>query len=314
MQKKKIAIIDLGSNSARLVLEQFNSDGTYRELLREKEDTRLSKGMGETLLLQVSQMDKTIEVLKKYKAVIDKNGITEIHGITTAAVRTAKNQKEFLDRVREEVGIELRILTGEEEAHYDFLGVLDCLPDVKRAVILDTGGASVEVVPYQNKKAELEVSLPFGAVNLSEKFELADKVKEENIHRACEKIQKSFQELAFEKQYEGWPVILLGGANRSLAKMAEKNAWTSCGVDQLHGLSITQEHVKEIFHTISHMTREEREHLAGLEKNRADIIISGLLPVLNLTRVLRSPSVIFSESGVREGLIFELIAKEMKEE
>ncbi|MCO0832046.1 exopolyphosphatase [Fructobacillus sp. W13] len=313
MQEKKIAIIDLGSNSARLVLEKLNSDGSYGELYRIKEDTRLSKGMGEELLLQQSQMDNTIEVLKKYRAIILENGISEIHGITTAAVRTAKNQREFLHRVKKEVGVSLRVLSGEEEARYDFLGVIACLPKVERAVILDTGGASVEVIPYEKRRAKMEVSLPFGAVNLSEKYDLADRVTDENIEAACIQIQQSYQKLDFGDQYNGWPVILLGGANRSLAKMAEKNSWTSRGIEDLHGLSITQDHVEQIFHAISHMTREEREHLAGLEKNRAGIIISGLLPVLNLTRVLQSSSVIFSESGVREGLIFELIQKEMKE-
>ncbi|MBS9336548.1 exopolyphosphatase [Fructobacillus papyrifericola] len=312
MREKTIAIIDLGSNSARLVVEKLKSDGSYRELYRVKEDTRLSKGMGDSLLLQEEQIEKTLAVLKDYMGRIRPYSVDAIYGITTAAVRTAKNQADFLKRVQETVGVKLRVLTGEEEAHYDFLGVLSSLPSVQSAVILDTGGASVELIPYKNKQAEAEVSLPFGAVNLSEKYGLADKVQKKDIEGACQQITEAYEQLPFIANNQEQPVILLGGANRSLAKMAEKKGWTKQGQKTLHGLFLSSSRVEQIFSEIAQMDRQEREHLAGLEKNRADIIISGLLPVLNLVRALQSPRVIFSESGVREGLIFELIQEEFK--
>ncbi|MCK8617423.1 exopolyphosphatase [Fructobacillus sp. M158] len=312
MQEKTIAIIDLGSNSARLVVEKLKSDGSYRELYRVKEDTRLSKGMGESLLLQEEQIDKTLAVLKDYQEKIRLYSVDATYGITTAAVRTAKNQADFLKRVKEEVGLNLRVLTGEEEAHYDFLGVLASLPDESSAVILDTGGASVELIPYRNRQAEVELSLPFGAVNLSEKYQLADKVAKEAVQAACQQITAAYEKQPFIKNNQGQPVILLGGANRSLAKMAEKKGWTKQGQKSLHGLFLSGSRVEQIFSEIAQMDRKEREHLAGLEKSRADIIVSGLLPVLNLVRAIQAPKVIFSESGVREGLIFELIQKEFK--
>ncbi|MBS9335235.1 exopolyphosphatase [Fructobacillus sp. M1-13] len=310
MREKTIAIIDLGSNSARLVVEKLKENGSYRELYRVKEDTRLSKGMGTALLLKEEQIQKTFSVLEKYQQVIRTYSVDQVYAITTAAVRTAKNQADFLQRVKARFGFDLRVLTGEEEAHYDYLGVLTSLPEERSAVILDTGGASVELVPYRDRKAEAEVSLPFGAVNLSEKYHLADKVKQADILAACREVATSYAQLPFIKSNQGQPIILLGGANRSLAKMAEKKGWTQQGQKSLHGLFLTAEHVEEVFFEIAQMDRQEREHFAGLEKSRADIIISGLLPVLNLVRQLHSPKVIFSESGVREGLIFELIQKE----
>ncbi|MFC4761177.1 Ppx/GppA phosphatase family protein [Fructobacillus durionis] len=310
MREKTIAIIDLGSNSARMVVEKLKEDGTYQEVFRVKEDTRLSQGMGDSLMLQEEPIKRTLRVLTDYRERLTKFSVEAIYGITTAAVRTAKNQQDFLDRVYEAIGVRLRVLTGEEEAHYDFLGVLSSLPDEQSAVILDTGGASVELIPYHQKVAEAEVSLPFGAVNLSEKYHLADVISEEDIKDACRQIHADYEKLPFIGDNQGQPVILLGGANRSLAKMAEKKGWAKQHQSSLHGLFLSATRVEQVFSEISQMNRKEREHLAGLEKNRADIIISGLLPVLNLIRVLHSPKVVFSESGVREGLIFELIQKE----
>ncbi|WP_059378319.1 Ppx/GppA phosphatase family protein [Fructobacillus pseudoficulneus] len=297
-----MAIIDLGSNSARLVIEELRSNRTYDEIYRVKEDTRLSQGMGQELVLQKEPMERTIAVLKRYQEKITEFAVDQTVAITTAAVRSAKNQSAFLQRVREETGINFRVLTGQEEAHYDFLGVRAALPDVRNGVILDTGGASVELIPFKNGQAQAEVSLPFGAVNLSEKYHLADHIQQDQIATASATIQQSYLDLDFIQDFQQQPVILLGGANRSLAKMVERKH-LGYRLSNLHGLMMPVVQVRQIFDHIAQMDRASREHLAGLEKSRADIIISGLLPVLNLTKVLQAPQVIFSESGVREGLI-----------
>ncbi|CAK1232737.1 exopolyphosphatase [Fructobacillus evanidus] len=305
MQDRKIAIIDLGSNSTRLVIEELHTNETYTEILRVKEDTRLSQNMGRNLILQEEPMARTIKVLQKYRQKIEDYEVSEVYAITTAAVRSAKNQAEFLERVKDEAEISFRVLTGQEEAHYDFLGVREALPDVLNGVILDTGGASVELIPFKNGQALAEVSVPFGAVNLSERYHLADVIDEADIQQANADIQVAYRKLHFIDDCQNLPVILLGGANRSLAKMAEEKELVY-HPKALHGFMMPANQVGKIFHQIAQMSRTEREHLAGLEKNRADIIISGLLPVLNLISVLNAPQVIFSESGVREGLIESL--------
>ncbi|GAO99251.1 Ppx/GppA phosphatase family protein [Fructobacillus ficulneus] len=313
MDAKKIAIIDLGSNSTRLVIEELHSDRKYQEVYRVKEDTRLSQNMGTDLLLRPEPIRRTIAVLKDYQKIISGFTVDQTFAITTAAVRTAKNQKEFLDQVLDETGIQFRVLTGQEEAHYDFLGVQAALPDVKAGIILDTGGASVEVIPFENGKSAAEVSLPFGAVNLSEKYSLASDIDLQDVQKASLAIQADFSKLDFVQNFQNHPIILLGGANRSLAKMAEKQALVQKS-KKLHGFMMPANQVTEIFNKISGMSRSDREHLAGLEKSRADIIVSGLLPVLNLIKVFTAPQVIFSESGVREGLIESFFETEEKKE
>jgi len=108
------------------------------------------------------------------------------------------------------------------------------------------------------------------------------------------------------KKYVGQPVVLLGGANRSLARMGQKLS-PDQATTTLQGFDMSIEKVQQIFSRLRQMSRPERERMAGLEVSRADIIVSGLLPLLNLMTVIQSPRVIFSESGVREGLIAEMM-------
>lgn len=301
-----LAIVDLGSNSARMVVEELHKDGTYTEIVREKQDTRIAQNMGAELILQEEPMARTIGALRYFQTRYARFE-PEVRAVTTAAVRTAKNQSEFLARVKSATGIIFQVLTGDQEAYYDYLGVQATLK-VEAGVILDTGGASVELIAINHAKNMAAVSLPFGAVNLSEQFMLANDVIQSNIEVASEYIVQSYQNLPWLSSQKGQPVILLGGANRSLARMARTRSGEA-EINQIHGYEMSYELVMSIFDEIRYMTRADREQVAGLETTRADIIISGLLPLVNLMRLIEAPKVIFSESGVREGLIAETLSQ-----
>lgn len=299
-----LAIVDLGSNSARMVVEALHDDGTYTEIIREKQDTRIAQNMGPERTLKETPMARTITALKYFQSVYAPFEPTVV-AITTAAVRVAKNQAVFLARVEQETGMQFRVLTGEEEAYYDYLGVVTTLA-IRDAVILDTGGASVELIAVRDGQNQAAVSLPFGAVTLSETYHLANAIDQANVTAACADITAQYQALPWLKQQVGQPVVLLGGANRSLARMG-RTILSAQEVDAIQGFDMSIDMVQQIFARLRKMSRAEREHMAGLEVSRADIIVSGLLPLLNLMTIIQAPRVIFSESGVREGLIAEMI-------
>lgn len=304
-----LAIVDLGSNSARMVVEELNSDGTYKEIIREKEDTRIAQNMGDDKILQEEPIRRTIAALKRFQQQYKKY-TPRVRAITTAAVRVATNQDVFLNRVKNELNIQFQVLTGDEEAYYDYLGVVSTL-DIKDAIILDTGGASIELILVENGRNKEAVSLPFGAVTLSEDYNLANNVTQTDIESACKHILMQYQKLNWLQNIHNLPVILLGGANRSLARMG-RTILKENEVNDIHGFEMPIAIVTDIFSGLRHMTRLERENLAGLEISRADIIISGLLPLLNLMNFIHAPKVVFSESGVREGLIAEMMIKDDK--
>lgn len=203
-----LAIVDLGSNSARMVVERLNNDGTYTEIIREKEDTRIAQNMGPERVLKEVPIARTIAALKYFQSQYSDFEPT-VRAITTAAVRVARNQTQFLTRVKNETGIDFEVLTGDEEAYYDYLGVITTLA-IDNGIILDTGGASVELIAVIDGQNQSAISLPFGAVTLSETFNLANEVSQRDIAAACKDILSQYEVLPWLNAHRGLPVILLG--------------------------------------------------------------------------------------------------------
>ena len=168
---KKIGIIDIGSNSIRLVIVQINKDNSFRVIDEIKESVRLGKDMTTDGGLNPSRIDNAIYTLAFFKRLCIIQNITEILAVATEAVRKASNQIEFLNRVKSELSIDIRVLTGIEEAYYDYFGAINSM-DFSDALIMDIGGSSSELIFVENRKLKSSISLPFGAINLTEKFSL----------------------------------------------------------------------------------------------------------------------------------------------
>lgn len=301
-----LAVIDLGSNSTRMVVEELQADGNFIELRRRKLDTRLAEGMAENDgELTDSAMTRVVNALLEFQQDYMMFDDVTVVGIATAAVREAENQAVFLDKVFRAVGVEIRVLTGDQEAYYDYLGAASAL-DITDAWLLDTGGASVELVGIEDRMATNMMSLPFGAVNLSEKFKLNIEgvVSPESIEKAAKYVNTQYAKLPWLDDTVTLPIILLGGANRSLARLDRVKHGLPADSD-FHGYEMSTSAVVETYHKLTMMTKAEREELLDLEANRADIIVSGLLPLIELIKHTGADKVIFSASGVREGLLQE---------
>lgn len=301
---KKFAIIDLGSNSARMTISQINADGSYHVLERLQEMVRLSNGMGPDKVLQLAEIEKTIATLKTFKQATKKYEQITVRAVATAAVRQASNQAEFLALVKKEIGIDLEVLTGEQEAHYDYLGVINTL-NLNNALILDTGGASSELILVANKEARHELSLPVGAVNLSEMYLERDVVSAKSLFNAFTAMDELLNSIAWLKKASELPLVVLGGSNRTLGKISrrKKNVQDT----PLHGYRINTDEAFKIYANILDKNLDERRKVPGLAKERGDIIIGGLLPLMAIIRYIDANKVTFSQAGIREGILFEKI-------
>ena len=302
---KNLVIVDLGSNSARMAINSIADDGTFREIKRVKEDSRISEGMGRERLLRPQAMNRTIAALRRFKEIYEEYPNTEVRGITTAAVRMARNQNDFLNRVKQETGIKLHVLSGDDEAYYDYLGVINSL-EVKDCLILDTGGASCELIDVHNGKARNMISIPIGAVSLSERFRLTDVVRADNLFAAEIFVNKQLRDVWWIMDAFNKPIVLLGGANRTLARMNRRHQKIS-RINNIHGYRLKTESVNRTFKSLITRNLEARKKMSGLETTRADIIGGGMLPLVMLLQMIDADRVIFSESGVREGIISEYI-------
>ncbi len=297
------AVIDLGSNSARMSAWAIDEAGDYTPVLKLKEMVRLSEGMGPERILKEPAMQRTIDALKSFREQADKLPDLTIKAYATAATRQARNQKHFLKRVKEECNIEIEVIPGTKEAEFDYLGVINTLP-VQNALIMDTGGASTELILVLNGKMTNLISIPFGSVNLSERFVHSDPITASELFGLMTAVNRTFNGIWWLRKAQNLPLIALGGSNRTLAKIERRKEHFK-NFEEIHGFRMYAPEINKIFSEILDANLEQRKAMPGLSKDRADIIVAGLIPVVTMMRYNDVDRLIFSQNGLREGALFE---------
>lgn len=293
--EKKIAIIDLGSNSIRLIIIKVYHDGSYKLIDQAKEMARLSEGMGEEKTLKPAAVKRALEALNIFKKLIDAHKVDQIIPVTTAAVRYAENQSWFLDKIRTETNLHFDVISGEEEAYYGYLGIINTI-HVENALIMDIGGASTELVWVENRKMKEFVSIPYGTVLLIERFN-------GDTNSLLDFIDEELRKVSWLKEVTSYPVVGTGGTFRTLAKMHKK--MTGFPLESLHNYQMNKDDVINALETLATMSLEERGHVPGISKERADIIVAGIALIKKTMEKIQSTQLTVSGSGLREGIFFQ---------
>lgn len=310
---ENFVVIDLGSNSIRLRITQITEGNFLRVTHQLKEYVRLSENMGPERILQKVPMDRTLEALKKFKGIIDGLPNTHVVAIGTAATRQAKNQKEFLKRVKNETGLSLEVISGEREAYLDYLGAAHTLP-LHNCLLMDTGGASTELILVQDGKPVNLTSLPFGSVTISQRFHLEDRITAASLFQAMTVVEKALSNLDWLLSAHKIPLVCLGGSNRTLAKIARNRWHTDAGdVPDIHGFTLPADDATDIMTELISRDRAGREDISGLTSDRSDVIVGGLTPLVLILRICHIGEIVFSNHGLREGCLFEYLAKRQAE-
>lgn len=306
----KIAIIDLGSNSIRMIIMKIYEDGSYKMIDQAKEMVRLSEGMGEEMSLKPLAIKRTLYVLKLFKKLIEVHQTDKIFTVATAAVRNASNQRFFLDKVKLETGFDFEVITGEMEAYYDYLGVVNTI-DIEDCVIIDIGGASTELIWVEKRRRKEAVSLPYGSVILSEKFLDKDVITPEKLQKLEQFMEKQYNQVKWLKHAAGLPIVGLGGSIRSLAKIDKKKI--GFPLESLHNYQMEGREVTYAYERVIKAGLEERKNIPGIGKERADIIVGGLAPIKTLMNYLKTEKLIVSGNGLREGVFFRHYLKALSD-
>lgn len=306
-----LAIIDLGSNSVRLRITEIDDQGNYHLVRYEKEYVRLSENMGAEKTLKPEPIARTLKALHHFRDICLKLKNVKVIGVATAAVRQAVNQAAFLKRVADETGFYLKVISGEREAYLDYVGVVRTLP-LQNGLIIDTGGASMELIYVDDGQAEEIVSLPIGAVLLSQRYQLEDRVAAADLFDAIAKVDEVLSPQRWLQRARHQKVVALGGSNRALAKIYR---WQledqGKGRQPVHGLEMMVEDADRIMHSLLAMDKKQRASVHGIAVERADVIIGGLLPLMAILRQLDVKKLTFSNSGLREGLMFKYLDHEV---
>lgn len=300
---ENFAVIDLGSNSVRMTITRINDDGTYEPVKQMKSYVRLSENMGEAHVLQPAAIDRTLTALQSFKDVYKGLDNLQIKAVATAATRQAVNKKKFLKTVTSQIGIPLEVISGTTEAYYDYLGVSETLP-ATNAVILDTGGGSSEIVLVQNNAISHLISIPLGSVNLTQQYLPTDRITADSLFDAMSFVNEILTNIWWLRNGLNLPVIGLGGSNRTMAKI-NRRFKKMLNFEDIHGYRLSRQSIDQTFSRIIREDLAGRKQIPGLSKDRADIIVGGLIPLVLLMRYLDSDHITFSNNGLREGILFE---------
>ncbi len=293
---ERIAIVDLGSNALRMNIIEIANDGSFKIINELSETVRLSENMSTDNLLKAEAMNRTIEMIKLFKGIIISWRVMNVIAVTTAAARNAFNGKYFVDMVYEETGIQFQIISGNREAELGLKAVFSTLKE-DSGYVVDIGGASTEITLFIDKKNVKSVSLPIGVVILTERFGLyAGNAMEEFIFNEISKIDW----LIKGNEY---PVIAVGGTAKVLGDMIRANLDYS--INSSYNFSVRRKKITSLCEELIKKDIEDRKHIVGLPKDRADVILTGAIIIKNLIKVLETNEFLVCNNGIRGGLFYE---------
>ena len=292
----RAAVIGIGSNSVRSLLADV-SGADFQRLWRDREGTRLFAGLDGTGNLNRDAMDKTVSAVRRMASEVRQKGAEELAIFATSAARDAANGQEFMEEVKREAGVPLRIISGEEEAELSFLGASAAL-SADRCGMIDIGGGSTEIAIGTRAGIECAFSCQMGAVRLYRRLRLEhpDDMKPVEVAAAeiLDEHLRSFSELELPKAWVG-----TGGTFTTLAAMALEQPWTDR--THVHGTSITSTEIRDIGEKLAGMKVEERIKLPGLQPSRADIVVHGICILLGVMERLGMNRITVSEWGNLDG-------------
>lgn len=302
---ERISFIDLGSNSVRFVIIEIANTGSYQLIYQEKEAIRLSEGMWETNNLTEASMSRALRALKGFAHMAEVMESTQVISVATAAVRLAKNGPVFIQRVKEETGLDLQCISGEEEARLGFLGVINTL-DLDDFIIFDLGGASTEVTWVKNRIQQASVSLPVGALTLTASYSMQDAISPVTLERMIAQVEDVVVQNPWLKNRK-LPLVGIGGTARNMAKMDQKRQ--NYPINKIHNYEIPRERLESLFDMVRSKNLNQRKKIPGLSSDRADIIIAGTVIIQVLMDYVNSRSLFVGGCGLREGLFYDYYGK-----
>ena len=297
---RQAAVIDLGSNSVRLVIYRLEGRAIWT-IFNEKALAGLGRDLPTTGRLSPDGIETAIAAMRRFRAVLDGLQASEIMVVATAAARDAIDGGDFLNRVQEETGLQVRILTGEQEARYAALGVIAGQPDAK-GVVGDLGGSSLELIRLQDGRSGDGVTLPLGPFSLGAPRPLDLDKTRKRIDAALAPMGERFVTSQFQA---------VGGAWRNLALLHMIMADYPLRV--AHQYEMTRADAQDVARFVSRQSRGSLERIQGLSKKRFETLPYSALVLDALIERLGVEKVVISAYGLREGLLLEAMSPEERD-
>jgi exopolyphosphatase/guanosine-5'-triphosphate,3'-diphosphate pyrophosphatase len=298
----RLAAIDIGTNSTRLIIMEF-LHGDYKVIERDMITTRLGEGVDRNRCLSDEAISRTIKAVKKFKKSIGKQDVDEVNIVGTSALRDVKNKNKFSNFFRKQTGYNLKIIKGKKEAELIYKGVKTDLEQTN-TLIIDIGGGSTEFIWSEKEKIKLK-SYDIGAVRLTERYIPDPKkpIKRGELNNIKQEVEKIIEDLPEEK-ITGRKAIGVGGTITTLG--AIDLGLTKYDSEKIHCYNLNYHSIKKILNKVAKLRLIERENLVGLDPKRADIIIAGNIILKAIMEKFTFSDIMISERDILFGIIEEL--------
>jgi exopolyphosphatase/guanosine-5'-triphosphate,3'-diphosphate pyrophosphatase len=305
----RVAVVDIGSNSTRLLIADVEPDvGSLQELVRDSRVTRLGEGVDANGSLADAAIGRVADVLAEYHRGIEEHDCAANLAVLTSAVRDADNGAEFAERVRADYGLDARVLSGDEEAQLTFLGAMSTRPsgDAPAAggggatVVIDIGGGSTEFVIGSGRKAGFHVSLHVGVVRMSERHIHTEPPQPPELQDLAADVRGAFKEGLPQSQRD--PVeraIAVAGTATSAAAMDQE--LDPYDPDRVNGYVLTLGTVEMLLARLADMDEARRRDVVGLDPDRAPTIVAGMIVLSEAMRAFELDQVEVSEHDILYG-------------
>lgn len=302
----------------RLLVGEPDGAGGYRPIFAAQEITRLGQGLSPDRLLQPEPIQRTLAVLEWFRRLADSHGATRTAVIGTSALREARNRQEFLRRARMEMGLDVRVISGEEEARLTLRGMRAALPAVGyplggRLLLMDIGGGSTEFLLADGDAILATASTGLGVVKLTEAHVRHDPPVPAELTAIHDVVAARLARL----RAEGFPglgpaaaapaIAFVGTAGTLTTLAAIDLSLTSYDPGRVNGHRLTRDRVEALLRELASLPLVRRRGIPGLEPARADVIVAGALVCLGAMETLGFPTIVVSDGGLREGILLDLL-------
>jgi exopolyphosphatase / guanosine-5'-triphosphate,3'-diphosphate pyrophosphatase len=299
---RRYAVIDVGTNSVKFHIGERRADRVWRTLVDRAEITRLGEGLSETGVLEPEPMERTIVAIAAMADEARRSGTDDIAAVGTAGLRLAPNSAAFVTAVQARCGVEVEVISGEEEARLAYLAAKSGLGLTQGSlVVFDTGGGSSQFTFGHGEHVDESFSVDVGAVRFTERYGLGGRVSEDVLAAALDAIAADLAPL------DGRPrpaeLVAVGGAATNLA--AVKHELATYEPDVVQGTVLELAEIDRQIDLDRTRTAEERRNIVGLQPKRADVILAGACIVRTVIAKLGRESAVVSDRGLRHGLLVE---------
>lgn len=314
-QTERFAAIDVGSNSIRCLIAERGDDGHLHVIDDLKDQPRLARGLAATGRLAPDAIDRAVESIGRMTQAAERRGVAKVALVATSAVRDAANGAELVARVKKEIGIPLEVIDGETEARLAYLSVREHFAVVRgRTIVADIGGGSLELILAIGGLVEHVVSLPFGAVRLTEQYLGPAVDPAAGVRRLRAAVRRRLKSAVPARKWAGARIFGSGGTFTNAARIMvarEKGEVPSSGV---HASTVGLSDMQRILDWLATLSVDERRKVPGLNPERADIILAGVAVATEVLSHFDASGVTVSAFGLREGLLLHLAQPEGRKE